>query len=212
MRLKKYASVNKQINVGRGMARKTKASGTDASNSAEVPQGKNSTSRTQKHRAELKARELPRWEIPTTEETRTIVRKIAKSEGLNISVAAEALLKLGIETYLSTHTASDTGEYEVVKPTLISDTLLSINQNSSTSTPASVVICNPSNLNQPHPSKIKPLIKYSSRTTIRPLSEPAQHKSLRDVANPPADDDACTLGIPIAEYQKLLFRNKERKA
>lgn len=173
------------------MARK-KTSTTDESTNVEVKPAKGSTERTKEFRAKLAASDTKRWELLTTSAISKEVRRIAKSEGMTASVAAEALLNLGIETYLATR--SETVECEVVKPPSITDIFRNINQHSSTSSHASALICNPSNLNQTHPTQIKPLIQYSSRTTIPPLSEPARPGPLSEVVIKMPTSETSSLG------------------
>jgi len=82
------------------MARK-KTSTTDESTNVEVKPAKGSTERTNAFRTKLAASDLKRWEIVTTQEIIAEVRRISKSAGMTSNVAAEVLLKLGIETYLT---------------------------------------------------------------------------------------------------------------
>ena len=59
------------------------------------------TSRTRAYRDRLVKDDLSRFEICTTARIKEQVRKIAQQEGLTKGVAAEALLALGIASYLS---------------------------------------------------------------------------------------------------------------
>ena len=57
------------------------------------------TKRAKAFRERLGSSDLSRWEIYTSESTKNKVREIAKAEGLTAGVAAEALLRLGIDAY-----------------------------------------------------------------------------------------------------------------
>lgn len=64
------------------------------------------TKRAKAFRERLGSSDLNRWEIYTSESIKNQVRGIAKSEGLSSGVAAEALLRLGIEAYRATENSS----------------------------------------------------------------------------------------------------------
>lgn len=66
------------------------------------------TRRAKEFRVRLAASDIKRWEVYTTDGVKKRVRGIAASEGLSAGVACEALLNLGIATYLSRKLASST--------------------------------------------------------------------------------------------------------
>lgn len=64
--------------------------------------------RLERFRGQQGASQHSRYEILATEETKAVVREIAKAENLTPAVAAEALLNMGIDLYLQ-QAASATG-------------------------------------------------------------------------------------------------------
>ena len=64
------------------------------------------TKRAKAFRERLGSSDLSRWEIYTSESTKNKVRAIAKVEGLTAGVAAEALLRLGIDAYRAAGSAT----------------------------------------------------------------------------------------------------------
>ena len=66
------------------------------------------TKRAKAFRERLGSSDLSRWEIYTSESTKNKVRAIAKVEGLTAGVAAEALLRLGIDAYRAAGSAAKT--------------------------------------------------------------------------------------------------------
>lgn len=64
------------------------------------------TKRAKAFRERLGSSDLSRWEIYTSESTKNKVRAIAKVEGLTAGVAAEALLRLGIDAYRAAGSAA----------------------------------------------------------------------------------------------------------
>ena len=66
------------------------------------------TKRAKAFRERLGSSDLSRWEIYTSESTKNEVRVIAKAEGLTAGVAAEALLRLGIDAYRAAGSATKT--------------------------------------------------------------------------------------------------------
>ena len=135
-------------------AHKSKAgSGEEA---AKVVSDPGRTKRAKAFRERLGSSDLSRWEIYTSEFIKNEVRSIAKSEGLTSGVAAEALLRLGIDAYKIAGTDSATARAsgaKVVRPSARRG------KNSSAPTPIDRI----SRASSTERLSSKPLSSYSSR-------------------------------------------------
>jgi hypothetical protein len=195
-------------NWAASMTKNYSHSANDTPQSAQTTAATNSTMRSKAHRGRLAVNDLKRWELHTTELIQTKVREFAKMEGLLVGEAAEVFLNLGIQSFLSTRGASVADEVDEVKPTLIRDIIRNINQHNSVPSPLDITICNPSNPDQTLLTQIKPLIEYSSRITIQPLSEPALSESSNEVVDGMPVNETFPFGISAAEISTLFKRQK----
>jgi len=138
--------------------------------------------------------DVKRWEIYTTEAIKSEVRDIAKQEGLSAGVAAEALLRLGIETYLSRCETSVECELPERKLGPMTELFVMAQQQSTLPSTHPSIIGSPIKANQSNQDLTKPLVTYSSRTTQN-IPEPTLIP--KPLANAP---DVATKGA----WQKLL--------
>ena len=123
------------------------------------------TRRAKEFRERQALTDVKRWEIYTTDAIKSEVRDIAKQEGLSAGVAAEALLRLGIETYLSTCETSVKCEPPERKLGPMTELFVMARQQSTLPSTHPSIIGNPIKANQSNQDLTKPLVTYSSRTT-----------------------------------------------
>ena len=159
----------------------TESSDNAASIDVKTKPDSGATKRAKQLRERLASTDVKRWEIFTTEAIKSKVREIANKEALSVGVAAEALLRLGIETYLSRYEASVECERPVSKPESMAEHFARAQQIISLTSSHSPTTATPTKANQSGQNLRKALATYSSRPNQN-IPDPAPTKPLTEVS------------------------------